>query len=88
MPASEDNGAPKNTYSIAGILNGSARPVPLEPNRKESRHKKDVSETQRAVLIVLRTLGSSRGRRLASTVSGGNLTCSMCHVFLDMGLLS
>lgn len=88
MPTSEDKGAPKYTYSIAGILNGSAGPVPLEPIRKESRHKEDVSEAQRAVLIVLRTLGPSRDRRMSSTVSGGDLTCSMCHAFLGLGLLS
>lgn len=74
MPVSEDKGAPKYTYSIAGILNGSARPVPLEPIGKESTHKEDVSEAQRAVLLVLRTLGPSRGRKMASTVSEGDLT--------------
>lgn len=74
MPVSEDKGAPKCTYSIAGILNGSAGPVPLEPIGKESRRKEDVSEAQRAVLLVLRTLGPSRGTRMASTVSEGDLT--------------
>lgn len=86
---SEDEGGIKDTYSIAGILNRSAGPVPLEPNGKESRCKKNVSEAQMVMLMVLRrTMGLSRGRGLASTLSGGNLNAQLCHAFLDMGLLS